>query len=73
MEEKLSVLYDPQLYLNHVIFCFPALNFVKICLPKSKWYHPRSKVKVNVFNLSDELKIWYLLKGGMSLAAVGLC
>jgi hypothetical protein len=33
---------------------FPALHFVKICLPESKWY-PQSKVKVTVLNLSDKM------------------
>jgi hypothetical protein len=52
-----------------VIFLFPALNFVKIFLLKNKWC-PKTKVKVNVFNLSDKLKILDLLKGNVSLAEV---
>jgi hypothetical protein len=32
------VLRCHQLCFNHcVICCFPALNFVKTCLPRSKW------------------------------------
>jgi hypothetical protein len=46
--------------------CFPTLNFVKICLPKSRW-SSGSKVKVNVPNGSDKVKIWDLLEGDMSL------
>jgi hypothetical protein len=46
--------------------CFPMLNFVKMCLHQSK-------VKVNLLNLSDKLKIWDLLKGSMFLLEVGQC
>jgi hypothetical protein len=53
-----------------VICCFPALNFVKICLPKRKWC-PQIKVKINVPNLRDKVKIWDLLKGSTSLVEVG--
>jgi hypothetical protein len=49
--------------------CSPALTYVKICLPQSKWCP--NKVKVNLLNLSDKVRIWDLLKGNMSLAEVG--
>jgi hypothetical protein len=45
---------------------------MKICLPKSKWYS-KSKVKINVLNLSNKVKIWDLSKDHMSLAEVGRC
>jgi hypothetical protein len=58
MLEKLS--FSP--VLSSVVFkscvmmyCFLDLNFVKICLPEAKWC-PKSKVKVNVLNLSDKVK-----------------
>jgi hypothetical protein len=50
--------------------CFPALNFVKICLPKSKWC-PQSKEKVNGLSLNDKVKVLGLLKGSMSSVEVG--
>jgi hypothetical protein len=50
--------------------CFSALNFLKICLSRSKWC-PRSKVKFNVVNLSNKAKMLVLLKGGVSLVEVG--
>jgi hypothetical protein len=43
---------------------------VNIRHPKSKWY-PKSKVKINVPNLNDKVKILDLLKGGMSLVELG--
>jgi hypothetical protein len=52
--------------------CFPALNFVKVCLLKSKWC-PKSKVKINVLNLSGKVKVLDLLKARISLADVGWC
>jgi hypothetical protein len=50
--------------------CFPALHFVKICLPTSKSYQ-NGKVKVNVLHWSGKVKIWGLLEGSLSLAEVG--
>jgi hypothetical protein len=49
---------------------FPAFNFVKICLPQSKWC-PQSKAKVNVLVLSDKVKILDTWKSNKSLAEVG--
>jgi hypothetical protein len=39
---------------------------VKICPPKGKWY-PKSKVKVDVLNLSNAAKVLDFSKGGVSL------
>jgi hypothetical protein len=59
---------------------FTILNFVKIWIPKSKWC-TKSKVKLwdplkpkracYVLSLSDEKKIWDLLKGSLSSVEVG--
>jgi hypothetical protein len=49
--------------------CFPALCFVEICLPQSKW-KPKSKIKLEMLNWSDKMKTWDLLKSfvfGLSL------
>jgi hypothetical protein len=56
---------------------FLYFNFVKICLPKSKWCQekqgknysntPKPQRAHNVLNLSDEVKILDFLKGGLSL------
>jgi hypothetical protein len=51
------------------ICCFPFLHFVNICLPKGRWC-PKSMINVNMFNLSDKVKNWDLLKGSLSLAEV---
>jgi hypothetical protein len=47
----------------------PDLNFLKVCLQKSKWY-PESNVKDNMLILSDKAEILDLLTGSMSLAKV---
>jgi hypothetical protein len=47
-----------------------TLIFLKIYLPKSKWYQ-KGKVKVNVLHLSDTVKILDLIEVGMSLEEVG--
>jgi hypothetical protein len=44
---------------------------VKICLSKSKWC-PKSKVKVNVLNLNDKVKIIEFLKGCMALVRISI-
>jgi hypothetical protein len=50
----------------------PALNFVKMCLPKKIKWCPKNKAKVNVLNLSDYVKFLdCLLKGSMTLHQVG--
>jgi hypothetical protein len=62
-----SVLCYRQLCLSCcVMYCFPALNFVKLCLPKSKG-------KTNVLNWSNKAKMWDLLKGDLSFTEVGRC
>jgi hypothetical protein len=50
---------------------FPCTEFCeKSVSQKSKW-SSKSKVKLNVLNLSDKVKVLDLLKGGMSLVEVG--
>jgi hypothetical protein len=61
-----SALCYHQLCLNHCVVCkvFPCPSFCENLPPKSKWYL-QSKVKVNVLNRSDQVKIWDLLKGSL--------
>jgi hypothetical protein len=51
MQSTHSVPYYQLVIVEIIVWsaeCFPALNFVKICLPKSKWCKKKKdKVKAN--------------------------
>jgi hypothetical protein len=67
-----SVLCYQHLCLNrYVIFwVFPCPSFCEICLPKANGA-PQNQVKVNVLSWSEGVRIWDLLKGGMSGGGMG--
>jgi hypothetical protein len=48
--------------------CFPALNFVKICLPKKQMM---PKTKVNVLKLGDKVNILVLAELGGIVGKMG--
>jgi hypothetical protein len=66
-----SALHYQQLCLNHCVICcvLSHSSFCENLPPTSKWC-PRSKVKVNVLDWCDNLRIWDLSKGAMSWAEV---
>jgi hypothetical protein len=60
-----------QLCLSCCVICgFPALTFVTICPPQIKWC-PKAKIKVNVLNWNNKVKIWGLLESELTLVEVG--